>query len=84
MKLLYIGKSNKNFTHNKLYSYSGFWNHHTLNTHISVDVKSNKGLIRFNDDYYEYFWNNFKVVDEKEEEIILRKQKLKKINSKLL
>lgn len=74
MKLLYIGKSNKNFTHNRLYSYSGF--------NYIIDIKSNRGLMRINinEEHNKYFFENFKILNDKEEKNFLRKQKLKKIN----
>lgn len=70
-KLLYIGKSNKKFTHDKLYV--------PYYLHGPIVVRSNKGLVTFRKQHKVYFEENFKIVDEKEQETIIRRNKLKKI-----
>lgn len=72
-KLLYIGKSNKKFTHGKIYDYSG-------QVIYTLIIKSKKGLVTIRKENLEYFEKNFKFIDEQEYERIIRKNKIKKIS----
>lgn len=74
-KLLYIGKSNKKFTNGRIYNYSG-------NLYLTIVIKSKKGLVTIRTEHLDYFEKNFKFIDEKEYDNIMRKNKLKKISKK--
>lgn len=76
--ICYIGKSNNDFTHAKLYSFFGKW----IKDSLSITIYGNKQRLYFNDDYREYFEDNFKFVDEIEYNKIIRKTKLNKLISK--
>jgi len=78
-KLIYIGKSNKKFTHNEAYLYDVYYKSETI---FSVTVKSNKGqFIHYKEvEFMTYFYQNFKFVPELEYQQIIRKQKLNNIN----
>jgi len=78
-RLKYIGKSNRDFTYHKIYKFFGQLTEKTL----SITVYGNRGqMINFNDDYYAYFEDNFKLIDDNEYNQHIRKIKLKKISSK--
>lgn len=75
-KLLYIGKSNKKFTHGKIYKtvYYGY-------SYFPIIINSNKGLVTLKEEHSVYFEDNFKIIDKKEEDKIIRKNKLKKLDN---
>ena len=80
--LLYIGKSNNRFTHNKLYKYLGpkkFFLESSYEFQISVYTNSNN-LITIKLEHDEYFDKNFKYITEKEYKNLIRKIKLKKLS----
>lgn len=88
-RIYYLGKSNKDFTHNKVYkcfgSYTASSDEETLNSknYVNLTVYGNKGnMILFNDDYYEYVENNFKFITMDEYNQYIRKTKLNKISNK--
>jgi hypothetical protein len=77
--LLYIGKSNKRFTHNKIYNY---WSLSESKDRFHISVFYNdKQLMTFR--YFDYFNKKFKFITENEyNQLIIksnRKLKLKKI-----
>jgi hypothetical protein len=75
-KLLYIGKSNKRFTHDKLYNYIGYHSDYAFH----IIIFSNQGnRVTLDENYIRYFELNFKFVNEKEINKIDRKKKLKKL-----
>lgn len=77
LKLIYIGKSNKRFTHNKIYGWYGLSNEENL----WINIKTNNStLVMFNNNYYDYFNENFKFMNEIEYNNHIRKIKLKKID----
>jgi hypothetical protein len=77
-KLLYIGKSNKKFTHNKIYKYYG------QPFYIMIVYDNKNSMIMFtNEKLYDYFEKNFKFVDDQEYNKIIRKNKLNKINKNI-
>ena len=79
LSLIYIGKSNKKFTHNRVYTYWG-------NPSLYLDgfnwllVFSNKSRIQFTPEHVEYFQQNFIILDEQEFLMFNRKIKLNKIS----
>lgn len=88
--LLYIGKTNKKFTHNIVYNY---FCHGKLVGNSNIIIQTNEGcLINFNNNpknrkkkrYLEkkidYFLKNFKIIDDIEYLRYCRKQKLLKIS----
>lgn len=87
-RVLYLGKSCRDFTHNKTYKCFGLWymtpsDKDTLNgkNYVDLTVYGNRGnMIRFNDDYKDYVYDNFKIINDKEYEQHIRKTKIKKIN----
>jgi len=83
-KLRYIGKSNKNFTHDHLYGYMGSPSLILDNQiYLNIAVITNKKRLKyFNSDYIDYFQENFQFLNEKEIKQFQRQQKLKKINGK--
>jgi hypothetical protein len=78
--LLYIGKSNKNFTHNKFYNFYGSYDNDI--DYISLTIfKTNKGTSKwFNKNQFYWFNENFKFLNELEYNKLQRKLKLKKIS----
>ena len=76
VKLLYIGKSNKRFTHNKIYRYSRLYNNKIF-FYVTVYYNSYQ-LMTFKD--IEYFEKNFKLITEKQQNQLIRKIKLKRLN----
>jgi hypothetical protein len=77
-RLLYIGKSNKKFTHNRIYKYHG-------QIPYGIIVYNNKNTMEsfsYNS-LNNYFEKNFKFVDEQEYNKIIRKNKLNKINKNI-
>ena len=81
--LLYIGKSNKNFTHNRFYDFYGLYDNNI--NYISITIfKTNKGTLkRFIKKDIDYFNKNFKFLNELEYNKLQRKLKLKKISGVL-
>lgn len=78
-RLKYIGKSNRDFTYDKIYKFSGV---HTESI-LSMTIYGNRGqMIQLNNDYYEYFEKNFKLINNDEYNKHIRKIKLKKISNK--
>lgn len=73
-KLLYIGKSNKNFTHDRIYSI-----YFRMNDSDIIVYTNNKVLKRFKID--SFFDKKFKFINEQEYNQLIRKQKLKKIDN---
>ena len=78
MKLLYIGKSNKKFTHNKLYKIFYSANTPSKFHHIVMCGNKNK-LVTVRDQ--DYFIDNFKCLDDIQIKKIERKIKLKKLKN---
>jgi hypothetical protein len=85
--LLYIGKSNKIFTHNKTYKYNKMcykfattdhWFEPIINFYVSVYYNSYQ-MVVFKDE--EYFERKFKLMTEHEHNQYIRKIKLKKLNN---
>jgi hypothetical protein len=77
-KLLYIGKSNGRFTHNKIYFFYGMTTNQGSNE-INIRVYyNNTQIVTFKD--REYFEKNFKLITEHEHKQLIRKLKLEKIN----
>lgn len=75
-RLHYIGKSNKDFTYDRVYPFYG-----TLTpTLLSLAIIANKCDIYLDDNYREYIEDNFRYVDENEYNKLIRKNKLKKIS----
>lgn len=78
-KLLYIGNSNKRFTHDKLYHWFGSW---SAGNQLNVTVTNNSNvLVYFNGDYYDYFYDNFMFMNNTEYIKYIRKKKLKAIKT---
>ena len=78
-KLLYIGKSDKNFTHKRMYNYHGW----SYDDSISITVRDNKNMdIFLNNEYFDYFYDNFKILNEHDIKQLERKNKLNKISKK--
>jgi len=77
-KLLYIGKSNKRFTHNKIYKYHSIHYLTTTNFNMTVYYNSNQMMVF---KYKDYFNKNFKFINENEYNQFVRKEKLKRINN---
>jgi hypothetical protein len=78
-KLLYTGKSSKKYTHNNIYIYSGW----VYPMSISITIIDNKKQkINLNTDHFNYFHDNFRILNDKEIEQIERKNKLNKISKK--
>lgn len=87
LKLLYVGKTNKNFTCNKIYNYSYYYV-----IHIIVET-DNKNKIKFcnnptnrkrkfiKEKTLSYFLNNFKFLNCEEYNTYLRKIKILKLDS---
>jgi hypothetical protein len=86
----YKGKSNKDFTHDRVYKCFGVINttpsdKDVLNgkNYINLTVYGNRGnMIQFNDDYYDYVNDNFVIINQIEYEQLVRKNKIKKISNK--
>ena len=77
--LLYVGNSNKRFTYNKIYFWTGG---PYYDSHLNLSVIANGGqIIYFNNNYFNYFFENFKFISETEYNQYIRKNKLKKISS---
>ena len=75
-KLLYIGKSNKKFTYNKLYNIMYSANTPSIFHYIVIYGNKNQIItIREQD----YFIDNFKHLDERQIKNFERKMKLKKL-----
>lgn len=70
--IVYIGKSNKSFTHNKLYFIAHF------DLHKYVRIGNNKHSVKKYTK--EYFDKNFKTFNEQEYKKFIRLNKLNKIN----
>lgn len=87
-RIYYFGKSNKDFTHGKVYNCFGFFgNTPTEKSNgtysVSITIYGNKGnMIYFNDDYFHYVDDNFRQMYNEEYNKYIRKNKLKKISSK--
>lgn len=77
-KYLYIGKSNKRFTHNKIYKYFQYLKDDKF---IYTYVIDNKNSIVHFIIEHDNFYKKFKIIDSKEVKSIERKNKLKKINN---
>lgn len=78
-KVLYIGKSCKDFTHDNVYETYGLI--YFQDGGISVTLVGNRRqLIQFDDNYRNYFFKNFKIMNENEYNKHIRKVKLKKIS----
>lgn len=79
-KLIYIGKSNKKFTNGRLYEYMEF--PHFSHTLLSIQVKTNRNILEYFDGrYFDFFYTNFRFINEQEYKQLIREQKLKKINN---
>jgi hypothetical protein len=78
--LLYIGKSNKNFTHNRFYDFYGSYDYKL--SYISLTIhKTNKGTSKWlNKNQFDWFNENFKFINELEYNKLQRKLKLKRIS----
>ena len=86
-RICYIGKSNKDFTNSKVYKYFGFIGKTPTENNnkysVAITIYGNKGnMIFFNDDYFHYIDNNFKIITDEDYEQYIRKNKLKKISNK--
>lgn len=82
MRLLYIGKSSKDFTNNKIYNFYGNFVKYDDIIHIDYSVYNNKGkIIKFNNNRI-FLEENFKFIDQKEYLNYLRKNKLNELNNK--
>jgi hypothetical protein len=82
-RLLYIGKSNKQFTHGKIYQVTGSYFEGTtdLEMKINLTIKDNKHISHYyNMNYAQYFVDNFKFITEEEYKQLIRKNKLNKIS----
>jgi hypothetical protein len=90
--LLYIGKTNKKFTHNVLYNYScgGYSGYPPSNITVHTDEKclinfnynpENRKKKRYLEKNVDYFFKNFKFIDEIEYLRYCRKQKLQKLKT---
>ena len=78
-KLLYIGKSNKKFTNNQIYTW---WGSNADEYAINIYVITNKNTkFYINGDYLAYYKKNFKMLNKLEYEKYLRKEKLKRISN---
>ena len=77
-KLLYIGKSNKRFTHNKTYFFYGMTAKQGAETINMYVYYNSTQIMNFRDK--NYFEKNFKLINEQEQKQLIRKLKLKKIN----
>lgn len=73
--LVYVGKSNKSFTHNELYFIADI-NHFNLYKHVRIC--NNKHSVKKYTK--EYFDKNFKTFNEQEYKKFIRLNKLNKIN----
>ena len=86
-RIYYFGKSNKDFTHGKVYKYFGsFINTPTNKSNgtysVSITIYGNRGnMISFNDEHFHYVDSNFKLMTIDEYNQYIRKNKLKKISS---
>lgn len=79
VKLLYIGKSNKRFTHNKTYIFYGMTAKQGCPDEIDMRVYYNSSqMMTFRNK--EYFEKNFKLITEKQQNQLIRKIKLKRLN----
>ena len=91
MILLYIGKSNKRFTHNKIYQFMGSPSVvlHILDENrvdefydyfnITVYANNNRKISLFNQ-HIDYFIDNFKIITEQGIKQLERKKKLQRLN----
>lgn len=78
--LLYIGKSNKRFTYNKVYVYL---NYYTESNDFFISVYTDKKiLVNFRNEHFDYFYKNFKFINDQELIKLRRKIKINKINKK--
>lgn len=76
-KLHYIGKSNKDFTHDNIYTIAyGEW----TDDICRLTIKTNRGYKNYNN-YFEYFDKNFRKINKLDEQKLIRKLKLKKIKN---
>lgn len=86
-KLLYIGKTNKNFTYNNIYNY-----YYNICFHIIVETDTKTQIIFCNNPInrkrkfikekkLSYFLNNFKFLNNMEYNTYLRKIKILKLDS---
>ena len=82
--LLYIGKSNRKFTHNKIYKYHGDliigYNDYYKSGYLSVTSNRNHIIVTFRFEHVNYFNKNFKFITDQERNNLIRKLKLKKIS----
>ena len=77
MRLHYIGKSNKKFTHGKIYQGSGNYGFDW----IAVTIIDNSGSpYYYGPEYNQYFVDNFDTLSEEEYKKLIRKNKLNKIS----
>lgn len=74
-KLLYIGKSNKRFTHNKTYEYGSLMGAEKF--FYATVYYNRKQMMTFKD--HDYFHENFKFITEQKYNQLIRKIKLNKI-----
>jgi adenine C2-methylase RlmN of 23S rRNA A2503 and tRNA A37 len=75
--LLFIGKSNKHFTHGWTYQIYGYYN----DNHFSLILFDNKkNMKKFSDSYCDYVEKNFKMLSDNEYKTFVRKNKLKNIS----
>jgi len=77
-KLLYIGKSDKDFTHDKIYNFMGSPSS-LFNTAFHTTIITEKRRITLHCQHFTYFKKNFKLVDEHQIKQLERKKKLKKL-----
>jgi len=78
-KLLYIGKSNKRFTHNKTYLFHGMTAQQGSSDGFYMCINyNNTQIMTFRNE--DYFKKNFKLITNQEHKQLIRKLKLRKIN----
>lgn len=75
-KLLYIGKSNKRFTHNMTYEYGSLMG--SENFFYATVYYNRNQMMTFKDG--DYFHEKFKFITEIEYNQLLRKKKINRIN----
>lgn len=84
-RLLYIGKSGKDFTHDRVYKIVyGPWTSTAglgLDDYDSFTLSGNRGqLIQFDESYHNYIQKNFKLLTDEQYNKYIRKIKLKKLS----
>lgn len=80
--LLYIGKSNKKFTHNKVYNFMGSPSQFLgdVTNYMNITIYANDRLVIFHKQHFQYFKQNFKLINDKQLKQLERKKKLIKIS----